>query len=65
MSSYGNHNIKRRISLLKLMAIFAMFVLGGRLFFLQILRHDHYADLAKNQYYRQSELPAKRGKVFG
>ncbi|OGB60080.1 hypothetical protein A2Y26_01390 [candidate division CPR2 bacterium GWD2_39_7] len=41
-----------------------MFVLGGRLFFLQILRHDHYADLAKNQYYRQSELPAKRGKIY-
>ncbi|KKR34591.1 MAG: Peptidoglycan glycosyltransferase [candidate division CPR2 bacterium GW2011_GWC1_39_9] len=36
----------------------------GRLFYLQIVKHDYYTAVAQDQYYKNSDLPAKRGEIY-
>jgi len=36
----------------------------GRLFYLQIIKHDYYTAVAEDQYYKNSDLPAKRGEIY-
>lgn len=40
----------------------AIFV--GRLFYLQIIRHDYYVDLANSEQLKRLTIPAKRGLVY-
>lgn len=44
---------------LALMAVFVM-----RLFYLQVIQHDYYAQAADNEQTRQWTLPASRGEIF-
>jgi cell division protein FtsI/penicillin-binding protein 2 len=64
MSGSVSYNIKKRISFLIFLSVAAILVLVGRLFYLQILRHDHFAGLAKSQYVKEYVLPAKRGRIY-
>jgi len=35
-----------------------------RLFFLQVIRHDYYQEIAAKEHYGYTELPARRGEIF-
>ena len=48
--------------LLILLALF--FALGGRLAFLQVVRHSHYDQLAQSQRMRPTTIDPKRGTIF-
>ncbi len=39
-------------------------IIIGRLFSLQVLAHQHYANIAAREHYGYSELPAHRGEIF-
>jgi cell division protein FtsI/penicillin-binding protein 2 len=44
------------------LVIMAIFVI--RLFYLQVIRHDYYTDLAKQEQTKQLVIPAKRGEIY-
>lgn len=54
----------RRIEILglALLAIAILFI--GRLFYLQIIKHEHYVALADNEQLKRLKLPAKRGVIY-
>lgn len=35
-----------------------------RLFYLQVVRHDYYKQIAAKEHYGETELPARRGEIF-
>lgn len=35
-----------------------------RLFYLQVIRHDYYEQVAAKEHYGETELPARRGEIF-
>ncbi|MCA9339118.1 penicillin-binding protein 2 [Candidatus Saccharibacteria bacterium] len=45
-----------------LLAVMAIFVL--QLFYLQIIRHGYYEDLAEKEHLAKFDVPAKRGKIY-
>lgn len=45
-----------------IVVIMAIFVV--RLFYLQIIRHDHYLELAQQEQTKQLVIPAKRGEIY-
>ena len=53
-----------RLAVLRLIALFLVLLIGGRLIQLQILEHDQYLALAKSQYNSKIKLPAKRGEIL-
>src|SRR3981189_3391799 len=36
----------------------------GKLFYLQVVRHKHYAELARDQQLKMVEVPGPRGSIF-
>lgn len=44
------------------LVIMAVFVV--RLFYLQIIRHDYYTDLARKEQLKQLIIPSKRGEIY-
>ena len=53
---------RERILAFIVLALMTLFI--GRLFYLQIIQHDHYVALAKREQQRQFVLPAERGQIF-
>ena len=53
--------LNKRIELLGLIIFIVAFLFVGRLFYLQIIKHDHYVALADNEQLKRLKLPAKRG----
>ncbi len=49
--------------LLRLLVLWGLAVVA-KLFYIQIVRHDHYADLAERQQTRLVEIPAHRGTIY-
>ena len=45
-----------------ILAIMAVFI--GRLFYLQIIQHDYYVDLAKGEQVKRLTIPSKRGLIY-
>lgn len=45
-----------------ILAIAALFVV--RLFYLQIIQHNHYVDLAQSEQVKRERLPATRGEIY-
>lgn len=45
-----------------LLAIILVFI--GRLFYLQVIRHDHYVALASSEQLKSLTIPAKRGLIY-
>ncbi len=55
-------NRRLEVASLILIGIFALFI--GRLFYLQIIKHDHYVALADSEQLKRLKLPAKRGVIY-
>ncbi|MDH5596595.1 MAG: penicillin-binding protein 2 [Candidatus Peregrinibacteria bacterium] len=58
----GNANARIFSLLILVFIIFAIIV--GRLFQLQVLRHDVYSETAKDQHFGAIDLPARRGDIY-
>lgn len=57
-------NYQTRTMILAGLLIAAMLVFAFRLFYLQVIRHDHYTALANAEQTRQWVLPAVRGEIY-
>jgi len=55
---------RSRTLVLTLVVAGALLTLGGRLFYLQIMRGAHFAELARENMVRSEPIPALRGRVF-
>lgn len=53
-----------RVSSLQFLVIFIGLVLVVRLFYLQVIRHDHYAQLANLEHQKKYTIPASRGSIY-
>lgn len=53
-----------RVSSLQLLVIFIGLVLVIRLFYLQVIKHDHYAQLAIQEHQKKYTIPASRGSIY-
>ncbi len=62
MLEFTRTNRTRILAILTL-SLMGLFVV--RLFYLQIIQHDHYMLLANSEQLRQRELPAVRGEIYG
>jgi len=56
------HGSRSRILAGAILAIAAVFVI--RLFYLQVIQHGHYVDLAQTEQVKRERLPAKRGEIY-
>ena len=59
-----SQNLRLRINVLHSLVIAALVVLGARLYFLQVVSGDYYAERAENQRIRRLRIPAPRGAIF-
>jgi len=57
-------NLKGRMAIINALVIALLVVLGARLYFLQVVRGDYYAERAENQRIRRLRIPAPRGAIF-
>ena len=65
ISQTPNKSMLRRGTFLLIMfGVVAFLVLGGRLAFLQIYKHDYYEQLAVEQQVRQLNISAYRGTIY-
>lgn len=53
---------RTRILAILTLVIMAIFIV--RLFYLQVIRHDYYVALAKEEQLKQLVIPAKRGEIY-
>ncbi len=53
-----------RADILVLLTLIVMAVFIIRLFYLQVIRHSYYVELARNEQLKQRIIPAKRGEVY-
>lgn len=56
-------SLRRPQILLSILAI-VMALIVVRLFYLQIIRHQHYVDLARGEQVKSHTIPAKRGAIY-
>ena len=57
-------NLKARMAIIHGLVIAILAVLGARLYFLQVVNGDYYAERAENQRVRRLRIPAPRGAIF-
>src|SRR5215217_2048994 len=57
-------NLKVRMVIIHGLVIAILVVLGARLYFLQVVSGDYYAERAENQRIRRLRIPAPRGAIF-
>src|SRR5918997_3597466 len=57
-------NLKVRMAVIHGLVIAILVVLGVRLYFLQVVRGEYYAERAENQRIRRLKIPAPRGAIF-
>lgn len=57
-------NLFARIGVIHVVAFLLLALLGARLYYLQIVRGDYYAEKAENQQVRLIPIPAPRGAIF-
>ncbi len=53
-----------RSKILALIVLGIMSVFAIRLFYLQVIRHDHYVTLADQEQLKSIRIPAKRGEIY-
>jgi cell division protein FtsI/penicillin-binding protein 2 len=53
-----------RLRLLAILTLVIMAVFVVRLFYLQVVRHDYYVDLASKEQMKQLIIPAQRGEIY-
>ncbi len=61
--AFHNINLDRNLVFFAVVVLFTAIILA-RLFELQIIAHDHYAEIAAKEHYGYSELPAHRGEIY-
>jgi cell division protein FtsI/penicillin-binding protein 2 len=65
MKSYQNAvTQKNRIPVALVVFILLAVSIVGRLFYLQIIKHDYYLKVAGSQHWIKDVIPAKRGQIF-
>jgi cell division protein FtsI/penicillin-binding protein 2 len=64
MNIFHGKTSDSRILLLRIALIGAFLIIVMRLFYLQILQHDHYVELANKEQVKKLIIPAKRGKIY-
>lgn len=57
-------NINRRIKVLAIMCVALMAVFVLRLFYLQVIQHDKYVALARQEQEKRLVIPAQRGEIY-
>src|SRR5579885_2877262 len=57
-------NLKARMVIIHGLVIAILAVLGVRLYYLQVVNGDYYAERAENQRIRRLRIPAPRGAIF-
>lgn len=57
-------NLSLRIGTIQIIAFVLLTLLGVRLYYLQIVKGDYYAERAENQRIRLIPIPAPRGAIF-
>lgn len=60
----GDFNKHGRPRFLALLTVAIMSVFVVRLFYLQVIQHDHYVRLANNEQLRQLVIPSQRGEIY-
>ena len=63
---YTNGNSSQTVRILLLTAFISVLflIIIGRLFQLQVIRHNEYSETARNQHFGSIELQAKRGEIL-
>lgn len=59
-----NQNLKGRIATIQILAFIVLALLGGRLYFLQIVKGEYYESKAESQRVRLIPVPAPRGAIL-
>ncbi|MEO6333622.1 MAG: penicillin-binding protein 2 [Pyrinomonadaceae bacterium] len=59
-----SQNLGIRIGVIQVIAFVLLSVLGARLYYLQVVKGEHYAERAENQRIRHIPIPAPRGVIF-
>src|SRR6266446_7185715 len=59
-----SQNLRVRLRLIQALVLVLLAVLTVRLYVLQIINGQHYADIAENQRIRLLPIPAPRGVIF-
>ena len=54
---------RRRLYVVATVTACLVVLLAGRLFFLQVVQHDHYVALAQDEHWQKQEVPARRGTL--
>src|SRR5919206_3073826 len=57
-------NLRVRVGVIHGLVVAILVVLGVRLYFLQVVRGEYYAERAENQRIRRLRIPAPRGAIF-
>ena len=59
-----SQNLRSRLWVVQIFIVLLLAVLGVRLYFLQLVRGQHYAEIAQNQRIRLLPITAPRGVIF-
>lgn len=57
-------NLGLRIGTIQIVAFVLLAILGGRLYYLQVVQGEYYSERAENQRIRLIPIPAPRGAIF-
>src|SRR6266498_1090325 len=60
----SSQNLRARLRAIQALVILSLSLLAVRLYLLQVVRGQHYADIAENQRRRRLPIPAPRGVIF-
>src|SRR5207244_5333805 len=60
----SSQNLRSRLWVVQIFIVLLLVVLGVRLYYLQLVRGQHYAEIAENQRIRLLPIPAPRGVIF-
>lgn len=59
-----SQNLGLRIGVIQIVAFVLLTILGARLYYLQVVKGEHYSERAENQRIRHIPIPAPRGVIF-
>src|SRR6185369_5469061 len=59
-----SQNLRARLRFIQVLVVALLGVLSVRLYVLQVVRGDRYAEIAENQRRRRLPIPAPRGVIF-
>jgi penicillin-binding protein 2 len=59
-----SQNLPIRVSTIQIIAFILLSILGARLYYLQMVKGDYYAEKAENQRVRYIPIPAPRGAIL-